>query len=205
MRRRPFATAIAIAFGLLVLVGYFIPALLPLQTLLVHWGIILAGFAVLVGVFNLLSVHLNRIQKKQKGRLYSLLLVFALVAAFLLGLIPPGPTSPYMKFTFDAIIFPVEASLLALLSVTLVYASIRLLRRRVDLMSVIFLAFAVFGLLAMAPLPFGELPIFSDLRSLFVNALTTGGARGILLGVALGTLTTGLRILVGADRPYGGK
>jgi len=31
-----------------------------------------------------------------------------------------------------------------------------------------------------------------------------GGARGILLGVALGTLTTGLRILFGADRPYGG-
>jgi hypothetical protein len=30
------------------------------------------------------------------------------------------------------------------------------------------------------------------------------GARGILLGVALGTVATGLRILIGADRPYGG-
>jgi len=26
-----------------------------------------------------------------------------------------------------------------------------------------------------------------------------------LIGVALGALTTGLRVLVGADRPYGGK
>jgi hypothetical protein len=28
------------------------------------------------------------------------------------------------------------------------------------------------------------------------------GARGILLGVALGTVATGLRVLLGIDRPY---
>jgi hypothetical protein len=32
-----------------------------------------------------------------------------------------------------------------------------------------------------------------------------GGARGILIGVALGTLMTGLRVLFAIDRPYGGK
>jgi len=32
-----------------------------------------------------------------------------------------------------------------------------------------------------------------------------GGARGILIGVALGSLLTGLRVLFGFDRPYGGK
>ena len=37
------------------------------------------------------------------------------------------------------------------------------------------------------------------------HSVASGGARGILIGVALGTLTTGLRILFGADRPYGGK
>jgi len=30
------------------------------------------------------------------------------------------------------------------------------------------------------------------------------GIRGILMGVALGSIATGLRILMGADRPYGG-
>ncbi len=34
-------------------------------------------------------------------------------------------------------------------------------------------------------------------------ALVTGAARGIVLGVALGAITTGLRVLLGADRPYG--
>jgi len=32
-----------------------------------------------------------------------------------------------------------------------------------------------------------------------------GGARGILIGVGLGALLTGLRVLFGIDRPYGGK
>ena len=36
------------------------------------------------------------------------------------------------------------------------------------------------------------------------QGLAAGGARGILIGVALGTITTGLRILMGFDRPYGG-
>ena len=31
---------------------------------------------------------------------------------------------------------------------------------------------------------------------------TLAGARGIMLGVALGTIAVGLRVLLGADRPY---
>jgi hypothetical protein len=56
-------------------------------------------------------------------------------------------------------------------------------------------------------MPFiGDVPIMSDLVRPFVaQVLAAGGARGILIGVALGTLTIGLRILFGADRPYGGK
>jgi hypothetical protein len=38
----------------------------------------------------------------------------------------------------------------------------------------------------------------------FVSRLPTAGGRGILLGVALGSLLTGLRIMVGAERPYSG-
>jgi hypothetical protein len=45
----------------------------------------------------------------------------------------------------------------------------------------------------------GELPIIKDW---ILNVPTLAGVRGILLGVALGTIATGLRILLGADRPY---
>jgi hypothetical protein len=88
--------------------------------------------------------------------------------------------------------------------VTLVYASIRLLRRRVDVMSVIFLVVAVLFLFAIMPTPFGQIPGGQIILNL-TGMISRGGARGLLIGIALGTLLTGLRVLFGIDRPYGGN
>ncbi len=202
---RYIAAAVAIATGLIVLIGYFLPALAGVQGILLNWAIILAGVAALVGVFNLISVHGDKIRRREKGSVYSALLLITLVATFLFG-IALGPDNSNMRSLVNAVIVPVESSLMALLSVTLLYASIRLLRRRIDLMSIIFLLTAVFMLIASATLPFGEIgPLNDVVRPWMQQVLALGGARGILIGVALGTLTTGLRVLLGADRPYGGK
>ena len=111
-----------------------------------------------------------------------------------------------MTNIFNAIILPVETSLMAVMAVTLIYAGIRLLRHRNDLMAIIFLLTALVVMLGSAPLPFYEIPLVgSYIRPKIISIFASSGARGILLGVALGTLLTGLRILIGADRPYGGK
>jgi hypothetical protein len=71
---------------------------------------------------------------------------------------------------------------------------------------VVFLGTALLILLGTAPLPFGEMPFLSDtIRPFIAQVLAAAGARGMLIGIALATLTTGLRILFGVDRPYGGK
>ncbi|MGZ6347441.1 MAG: hypothetical protein ACXWNC_07755 [Anaerolineales bacterium] len=202
---RTIAVALAIATGLLVLLGYFLPPLAGVQSLLLNWTIILAGVAALVGVFNLISVHGDKIRRGEKGNIYSILLLVSLFATFMFG-IGLGPDDPNIRLLAEAVIFPVEAALMALLAVTLLYASIRLLRRRTDLMSMVFLATAGIMLFASATLPFGEIsPLNNVLRPWLQQVLALGGARGILIGVALGTLTTGLRVLFGEDRPYGGK
>jgi len=201
------AAGVAIAFGLLVLFGYFIPTgmLLEIRLVLVQWAVILAAVAVLVGVLNLLGVHWQKIRGRQKGGAYSILLIVSLFASAVLGIVG-GTNNPILRFSLEAIIIPAEASLMALLAVTLVYASARLLRRRVDLMSFIFLGVAVIILLAAAPLPFGKIPGLSDLiLPWLTQVFAAAGARGILIGVALGALATGLRVLFGIDRPYGGN
>jgi len=205
------STAIAIASGLLVLAGYFFAhlsnggtsLLAGIQMIMLDWAIILAGFAMLIGIINLFIVHLGKIRGRKKGAAYSLLLLLALVTTFIFGLVRPAQ----VEIVFTTIQLPVEASLMALLAVTLTYASIRLLRGRFNLLSVIFLITALLILLGTAPLPFlGNLPGISDwVRPFISHVLATAGARGILLGVALGTLTTGLRVLLGADRPYEGN
>ena len=204
MRIVPIISAIiAVSAGIIVLLGYFvsIEPLPGLRLLLIDWGIIIAGMAVLVGIFNLVAVQMEKIRTRQKGGVYGALLVLSLIITFGFGLLL-GPDNPFMRMAVDAVIVPVEAALMAILAVTLIYASIRLFRRRRDAMSVLFLVAAVVFMLAMMPTPFGPIP--GDWFILLVEgAIARGGARGLLIGIALGTLLTGLRVMIGVDRPYG--
>lgn len=206
--RAPVSAAIAIAFGLVVLAGYFInlPLLTNLKDILVQWGFILASVALLIGVANLFVVHWGKIRKNQPNSAYSFLVLISLLATLVIvGLY--GPTGTWSLWIFKYIQLPVEGSLMALLTVVLIYAAARLLRKRVDLFSLIFVICAVVVLIGSAPI-FGVditgMPGPAELRALIMQIPAVGGARGILLGVALGSIATGLRILLGADRPYGG-
>jgi len=204
---RVVTAAFAIAAGVIVLLGYFFPDQLgPLRILLLDWSVVIAGMAVLVGIYNLAAVHMEKFRAGQKGGAYGVLLVVSLLITFFLGVFL-GPQNQYMQLAMNAIVVPVEASLMAILAVTLIYASIRLLRRRVDVMSVVFLIVAVIFLVLLIPTPFG--PILGDQGTQalidFLGMFSGGGARGLLIGIALGTLLTGLRVLFGADRPYGGN
>jgi hypothetical protein len=80
-----------------------------------------------------------------------------------------------------------------------------LLRRKLNLLTVIFLVTFLLILLGSASMPFlGTVPGISNfLKPVVDRVFATAGARGLLLGVALGTLATGLRVLFGTDRPYG--
>jgi hypothetical protein len=98
---------------------------------------------------------------------------------------------------------PIEISLLALLAVVLVLTAARLLGRRPNTFTFLFLLAVVFVLLGAAPLYVGEVSPLTALGQV-ASFLAVGGARGLLLGVALGTIATGLRVLMGAERPYGG-
>lgn len=198
------ALAFAVLSGLVVLAGYFVPALQEAQQLLLNWAVALAGTAVIVGVFNLIFVHAGRIQKKEKGAGYSAILLICLFGAFVFAL-ALGPDHPEIRSIVGAVIVPAESSLMGLLTISLIVGAFRLLRRRASLMSIIFLTTAVLMLLASATLPVGEIgPLTNLVGPWLQHVLALGGTRGILVGMALGTLVTGLRVLIGAHRPYEG-
>ena len=209
---------IAIAAGTIVLLGYFItniPELTGFRILLLKWSVLLAGIAVIIGIGNLFSVHLQKITQKRPGALYSVFLLVSFLFTFIVVFAVNNASSMQdfaifsnlqtilsnlQKIILNGIMVPVEISLMALLAVTLLYSSVRMLRRQIDLKTILFLVTALLVLICTGPLT-SQIPGVGD----FIQILSTGGARGLLIGVALGTLTTGLRILFGADRPYGGK
>ncbi len=206
--KAPIYTAVAIAVGLIVLLGYFInlEPLVRIRQLLLGWAVILAAVALLVGVANLLSVHWKKVAAGRSSAYYhSLILIVALIATIaIVGYF--GPTAPTSMWIFNYIQVPIESSLFAILTVTLVAAAARLLLRRLNWFSIIFLVTVLIVLLGTAPILGVGIPgLYGPLglRTLIARIPAVAGSRGILLGVALGTIATGLRVLMGADRPYG--
>jgi hypothetical protein len=201
--------AVALAAGLFVLLGYFVQlkAIQDLRLTFLHWAVLLAGAALIVGLVNLVSVHWRKVGLLEEGWIYSAVLILALVITLGLGLFF-GPDNAVALFIFSNFQLPVETSLMALLAVSLVVAGFRLVSRRRDPYTLIFLATALFVMVGTAPWPLPGLGTFEvvvrDLRAWISQVWAAGGARGILLGVALGATATGLRVLLGTERPYGG-
>lgn len=196
---RWFPTGIAIAVGLITLMDYFFeaPLLDALGVAFREWTIILMAFALLLGVINLLQVHLARvIQRQESGAGYSALVVLTATLVALIGLWF-GLPSPPMTWLFDNVYVPLQSAFFALTAFFLATAAYRALRARtIETTWMLVIALVVF--VGQTPL----LGILADAREWVLNVPTTAGVRGILMGVALGTIATALRLLLGWDRPY---
>jgi len=74
--------------------------------------------------------------------------------------------------------------------------------RGVSLFSLVFALTAFATLAVTAVLFWFNIPWIGELRDWFSQVWSLGAMRAILIGVALGAITTGLRVLIGSDRPY---
>lgn len=208
--------AVAAAVGFIVLLGYFValPFIDGLRMILMQWAVVLAAAALFLGLFNLFIVHWNKVNDQAEGWSYSAVLIFCFMVTLTLGLIF-GPDFKgivetnfnVMQFLFNYVQLPIESALMALLAVSLTVAGFRLVARRRDIFGIIFIATAILVLLGNSPLIMGSQSSpaqwIGNLRAWVAQVWSVAGARGILLGVALGAAATGLRILIGSDRPCG--
>jgi hypothetical protein len=208
MRTSALWAAVAAAVGVFVLLGYFVEIdfILNIRLLFMRWAGLLAAAALLVGLANLAQVHWRKLSQTEEGWIYSALLILAFMVTLILALFF-GPDDEVALFIFEYFQIPLEAGLMALLSVTLLVAGFRLVTRRRDAFSILFLFTALLVMVGTGPALGGtEGPVtvvMRDMRAWIAQVWSAGGARGIALGVALGATTTGLRVLLGADRPYG--
>jgi len=208
--KSPVSTAVAIGVGIIVLAGYFIPSFINIRFILLRAGLVLAAVALLVGIINLITVHVKKLGADSENSGYSLILVIALLATLIIGIIDMVQTylvgKPNFQMTswiFTNIQLPIETSLLAVTAVSLTYAAASILRKRMDLFSIIFFLVVLLVLLGSFSIPPATLPFLHVIREWILRVPALGGARGLLLGIALGTITTGIRVLMGTDRPYG--
>jgi hypothetical protein len=198
-----FLIGIAMISGLIVLAGYFIPFLAGIRDVLLEWSMIFVAVLLLVGVVNLVRAHWKKIQQDPANQGYSLVLVVCFSLTFLIAALF-GPASSGSMWIFNNVIIPIESSLLGLLAIVLILACARMFNQRPSVFVLIFIGTVLLALIGSITLPGLDLVVFRDLRNWVSSVWAVGGMRGILLGVGLGTVAAGARILMGADRPYGG-
>jgi hypothetical protein len=200
---RILSTVVAMTVGLVVLADFFVnsDSIDALGLYLIRTASIVAAFALVLGVVNVLTVHLNKVYNRDKGWGYSMLLLGAMFFTLGVGFLTGGPGSAQMQQIFESVLFPLEATLFSLLAFFVVTAAYRTFRVK-SFETGLFVIFGILVLLGQVPVGarlWDQLPVIKD-WVLEVPALA--GARGILLGVALGSAATGLRVLLGIDRPY---
>lgn len=208
--KRLIATLIAGVVGIIVLVDFAgaAPGIDQLAFLLVDWAATLTALALFVGLISVAVYHLKRVLRRDPDWSYSLVLLLAMLAVIVVGILGiPGlivlpqnlAEEPIQRF-FRAVYVPLASSLLALLAFFSLSAILRSLRRgNIEALVIIVIALAV--LLIQLP-PVATLPLVGETAQWINDYIVLAGARGLLLGAAIGTLVASIRVLLGFDQPY---
>lgn len=169
---------------------------------------VVAAFAVLIGVVNLLvSVHLRRFLRFQRGWLYSLITVITAVAVVMVYAMDEGERwsgdlegERLTPRLFQVIQITLESALAGLILFFLVYAVYRLMRKKVTWTYALFSAVVLVTLVGWIQLD--GLEKLADFRDWVFNVPVLAGTRGLLIGIGLGTVVTGIRLLLAQERIY---
>ncbi|MEM7331150.1 MAG: hypothetical protein AAF490_03590 [Chloroflexota bacterium] len=201
-------TVIAISMGLLTLIGLLFSAP-AINRITLTWGAILAAIALLFGVFNLFIVHIRRLLNERN--LYSGVLIISMLLVFIgaladeLGMDLVGGST--VNYLFQNVQLPLESALASLLAFFLLFAIVNLLRRRRSLKTVLFLLTVIFALIGsvlprLSIIPESASSLIATISTVIDTVVVASGVRGLILGIALGTVMLSIRLLLGMERPY---
>jgi hypothetical protein len=204
-----FVTAVV---GFVIILGFFVPhqvISVPAEFLQAS-AVIVVAFGYLLGGANALRVNLDLISRRQPGWQYKIVLVAALLTMVVLGAIEgKGFQGPTTRFTwmYNNLFSPMSATMFSLLSFFIASAAFRAFRIRTP--EAAFLAIAALVVM-VGRVPIGDwltqwLPPslhLSVVQEWIMDVPQNCAKRAILIGAALGVMSTGLRVILGLERSY---
>ncbi len=193
------STAIAMSFGIVTLWGLLAGGgvVTSLANILLQLVLLTVAVSILIGIINLFGVHFGRIRYREGNWGYSIIVI--LTAALVIALWLFNADDANMILLENAQV-AVESALAGLVLFALVFGAYRLMRRRVTWGGILFTVSLL--IILIGALPLRETAFIADARAWLLAVPVSAGARGILLGIALATIVTGVRVLIGQDRSY---
>jgi len=189
--------------------GFVLAALILRQQLggwldlVLNWAIIIASAALLVAVAALILTHLRHIIRGQRGFIYSIILISAFLVSFVGALVLGLDNTAYLRWV-AAIQLPLETSLLGLAALVMTGAALQIFRSRGwSLLTISFgISALVFLVISLGLLQALNIPLLTTIIA-YLQRLPLIGARGLLIGIGIGALMTGLRVMLGLEKGWG--
>ncbi|MCD6326698.1 hypothetical protein J7M28_03980 [bacterium] len=169
---------------------------------------IIAAFAMILGICNLTKLHVNKIRYKRPHWGYSIVLLAGLAGMTIPGLFVGAiKEGGIFDFLFKNVHVPMQSTMFSLLAFFVASASYRAFRAR-TLDAALLLVAGFIVMLGRAPigdamtsfLPEGGQ--MSDVANWIMAVPNTAGQRAIMMGAGLGVVATSLRVILGIERSY---
>ncbi len=209
--RRSLPLIIAFAVGMIGILVYYIPhsGAQALEQELTTWYRIVAAFALLLGIYSLMRLHWNRVQRQQSGWGYSFLVFvgFVLMSIFATYNDGQGPLNPQVidsgpfVWMFKYVQVPADATMFSILAFFIASAAYRTFRARTP-EAAILLVSAIIVMIGRVPIGEAIYHALPEIAQWMMDVPNLAAKRGILLGVSLGAVATALRIIFGIERSY---
>ena len=206
--------------GLLAFTQEFIPHPLSgeFRQEMTKWFRIMGGFAMFIGAYSLLHMHVTRIRRKQPGWAYSGFVFLGASAMIVSGVVEeilessrplpdPGAFSLF-DWLYINVQVPCGATIFSILAFFMASAAFRTFRAR-NVGAAVLLVAAIAVMFGRVPISewtggklFGRPSVFADIADWLMAKPNMAAKRGILMGVSLGAISQSLRILFGIERSY---
>jgi hypothetical protein len=196
--------------GAAMIIDYFVPHRVfgSITQEMKQWGLIVVAFSYILGVANVVRIQGKKISRRDPDWIYGLVLVVSLFTMSGLGILHThqGEGTPFI-WLFDTMYDPLAATMFALLAFFITSAAYRAFRAR-STQAVLLLSAAILVMLGQVPVgaaiwgPDSFLGGFPGIKDWIMDVPNLAGKRAILMGAALGAISTGLRVILGLERAH---
>ena len=174
------------------------------------WFAIVLACAIVLGALNLMKISFQKVIKKKPDWGYAVVIIVSFLLITVIGLSEgQGFREPSTKFDwlYNYVYAPCSSTMFAILAFFVASASYRAFRARNFEATLLLLAafFVMIGRVPVGDIISGFMPEgvrLSNLASWIMNFPQTAGQRAIMIGIALGIVSTSLRVILGIERAH---
>jgi len=204
--RKEVPLVITFLTGALFIADYFIPhsGFSGIAEKLNGWTIIVIAFSYVLGVANVARVNIDQVQRKGKDTPYKIVLLICLFFMMTAGIIWGIGDGSLFDWFFINVYSPMQATMFALLAFYIASAAFRAFRIR-SVQAALLAITAVVVMIGRVPIGEAIWKDFSNFAEWIMNVPQLAGKRAILIGAALGAISTGLKVISGLERTHLGQ